>query len=53
MVWVIVNCFWLYYFGEGIFFMVDDFGWVGEDLIYCVLFDWLVVEFEDGGWSLK
>ncbi|MEE3370531.1 MAG: PSD1 and planctomycete cytochrome C domain-containing protein [Planctomycetota bacterium] len=50
---VIVNRLWLHHFGEGILSTVDDFGWAGEDPTHRTLLDWLAVELEDGGWSLK
>ena len=50
---VIVNRLWLHHFGEGILSTVDDFGWAGEDPTHRALLDWLAVELEDGGWSLK
>ena len=50
---VIANRLWLHHFGEGILSTVDDFGWAGEEPTHRALLDWLAVELEDGGWSLK
>jgi hypothetical protein len=50
---VIVNRQWAALFGRGIVPTVEDFGHQGELPSHPALLDWLAVEFQEGGGSLK
>jgi hypothetical protein len=50
---VTVNRWWAEIFGQGIVPTVEDFGAKGELLSHPELLDWLAVEFQERGWSMK
>lgn len=50
---VLVNRFWLHYFGKGIVATPGDFGFLGERPSHPELLDWLASEFVSDGWQLK
>jgi len=50
---VMVNRLWQMHFGRGLSERPSDLGWMGHEPIHKGLFDWLVVEFIEGGWSMK
>lgn len=50
---VIVNRVWQVYFGRGIVETDNDFGTLGSAPTHPDLLDWLAVEFQRRGWSLK
>ena len=50
---VIANQLWQSFFGRGIVSTPENFGVQGEPPSHPALLDWLAVEFQYGGWSLK
>lgn len=48
-----VNRMWQYFFGAGIVKTAEDFGVQSEYPVHGLLLDWLAVEFQTRGWSLK
>jgi hypothetical protein len=50
---VIVNRIWSHHFGQGIVPTLDNFGKMGEPPSHPELLDWLAVEFQSRGWSIK
>lgn len=50
---VMVNRVWEKYFGRGIVPTVEDFGKKGELPSHPELLDWLALEFQNQGWSMK
>ncbi len=50
---VTVNRWWAEIFGRGLVTTVEDFGIKGEPPTHLELLDWLAVEFQEHGWSLK
>lgn len=50
---VIVNQLWQCFFGRGIVSTPENFGVEGAPPSHPQLLDWLAVEFQHGGWSLK
>jgi mono/diheme cytochrome c family protein len=50
---VIVNRLWHHHFGRGIVSTPSDFGLGGSLPSHPELLDWLALQLQDGGWSLK
>jgi hypothetical protein len=50
---VTVNRWWLELFGNGLVPTPEDFGMKGEPPTHPELLDWLAVEYQEHGWSLK
>ena len=50
---VTVNRQWAAFFGKGIVTTTEDFGFQGQLPSHQELLDWLAIEFEKKGWSLK
>jgi hypothetical protein len=48
-----VNRMWQHYFGSGIVKTAEDFGVQSEYPLHKDLLDWLAVEFQESGWSMK
>ena len=48
-----VNRMWQYFFGRGLVKTAEDMGVQSEYPQHMELFDWLAVEFREGGWSQK
>ncbi|MCB1094303.1 MAG: PSD1 domain-containing protein [Verrucomicrobiae bacterium] len=48
-----VNRMWQHFFGTGIVKTAEDFGVQSEYPVHMDLLDWLAVEFQDRGWSMK
>lgn len=50
---VMVNRLWYHHFGTGIVSTLENFGLKGERPSHPELLDWLAIEFENRGWSIK
>ncbi len=50
---VLMNRLWQHHFGRGIVATPNDFGRNGQQPTHPELLDWLAVEFNERGWSLK
>ena len=50
---VIVNRLWLHHFGRALVRSPNNFGTLGEKPTHPRLLDWLAVELNESGWSLK
>ncbi len=50
---VAVNRIWSHHFGTGIVASLDNFGKMGDAPVNPELLDWLAVEFQEKGWSMK
>ncbi len=50
---LIMNRLWMHHFGEGIVTTPGNFGHNGAQPTHPEILDWMAVEFQDKGWSLK
>jgi hypothetical protein len=50
---VAVNRIWSHHFGRGIVASLDNFGKMGDKPTHPELLDWLALEFQKRGWSVK
>ena len=50
---VMVNRIWKWHFGEGIVRTPDNFGKLGEPPDHPALLDWMALQFQASGWSVK
>ncbi len=50
---VLVNRLWHYVFGQGIVSTTDNFGRLGKKPTHPELLDYLALDFEENGWSIK
>ena len=50
---IIMNRLWMHHFGEGIVATPGNFGHNGAQPTHPEILDWMAVEFQDNGWSLK
>ncbi|MDZ4799842.1 MAG: PSD1 and planctomycete cytochrome C domain-containing protein [Bryobacteraceae bacterium] len=50
---VVVNRIWHHHFGRGIVASIDNFGKMGDLPTHPELLDWLALEFQQQGWSVK
>ncbi len=50
---VMVNRIWQHHFGRGIVATPSDFGKNGDKPTHPELLDWLAIQFEQSGWSIK
>ena len=50
---VLINRLWAYVFGRGIVASTDNFGLLGEQPTHPELLDYLALDFEKNGWSIK
>lgn len=50
---VMINRIWKHHFGQGIVRSVGNFGKTGDKPSHPELLDWLALEFQRAGWSLK
>jgi mono/diheme cytochrome c family protein len=50
---VLVNRLWQHHFGQGIVATPSDFGHMGARPTHPELLDWLALEFQEHGWSIK
>ncbi|WP_166825198.1 DUF1549 domain-containing protein [Thalassoroseus pseudoceratinae] len=50
---LLINRLWAYCFGRGIVSSVDNFGRLGSEPTHPELLDFLAVDFQENGWSIK